>query len=37
MSSRVADHGLSVRVDLIDVLIILNSLLKVNELGNEGS
>ena len=35
MLSGVGGHGLSIRVDLIDVLIIFSSLLKVNELGNE--
>ena len=35
MASGVGGHGLSVRVDLIKVLIIFPSVSKANELGNE--
>ena len=35
MASGVGGHGLSVRVDLIKILIIFPSVSKANELGNE--
>ena len=35
MASEVGGHGLSVRADLIKVLIIFPSVSKANELGNE--